>query len=87
PGDNGQATTPKPVTTPDTVTPPAAGADNVVSLRSERSSFWDTHMKEDAAQSELLSNQAQARHRALLDDADIARLEDGESARMDEHDF
>ncbi|WP_288375889.1 DUF6543 domain-containing protein [uncultured Pseudomonas sp.] len=87
PGDNGQATPPKPVTTPDTVTPPAAGADNVVSLRSERSSFWDTHMKKDAAQSELLSNQAQARHRALLDDADIARLEDGESARMDEHDF
>ncbi|WP_054891645.1 ADP-ribosyltransferase [Pseudomonas sp. NBRC 111143] len=87
PGDDGLVTTPKPVTTPETVTPPVAGGDNVVSLPSDRSSFWDIHMKEDAAQSELLSNQAQARHRALLDDIDIARLEDGEDAPMDEHDF
>ncbi|WP_193217503.1 dermonecrotic toxin domain-containing protein [Pseudomonas putida] len=81
PGDNNLAPP------PETVTPPVAGGNNVVSLPSARSSFWDIHMKEDAAQSELLSNQAQARHRALLDDTDIARLEDGEDAPMDEHDF
>ncbi|MFJ9990718.1 dermonecrotic toxin domain-containing protein [Pseudomonas putida] len=81
PGDNGL------VPTPETVPPPVAGGDNVVSLPSARSSFWDTHMKQDAAQSERLSNQAQARHRALLDDTDIARLEDGEDAHIDEHDF
>ncbi|MEB6591114.1 MULTISPECIES: dermonecrotic toxin domain-containing protein [Pseudomonas] len=87
PGDNGQVTTPKPPTTPETETPAAAGGDTAVPLRSDRSSFWDTCMQPDKTQRERLSNQAEDRHRALLDDADVARLNEGEEPLMDEHQF